>query len=146
VVEGCGIDAPVVKKVGAIYDWLAGQFRLHAELAGACESCGRCCDFEAFDHRLFVTPPELIYLAAHLGRENVKPMPADRCPYNVGGKCGIYEHRFAGCRIFCCKGDVDFQSELSEEALKRLKSLCTEFGIPYNYADLAAALNALTGA
>ncbi len=140
--EGCGIDAPVVKKVAAIYAWLAGQLRLHHELAGACESCGRCCDFDGFDHRLFVTPPELMYLTAHLGRENIKPMPTGRCPYNVDGKCGVYEHRFAGCRIFCCKGDSDFQSELSEAALKRLKLLCTEFGIPYRYTDLATALNA----
>ena len=145
MVEGCGIDAPVVKKIAALYDWLAGQVRLHPELAGACESCGRCCDFDGFDHRLFVTPPELMYLAAHVGRQNIKPMPVGRCPYNVGGKCSVYEHRFAGCRIFCCKGDADFQSELSEAVLTRLKSLCTEFRISYHYMDLAAALNTLAG-
>ena len=145
MVEGCGIDAPVVRKVAAVYAWLEGQFRLQPELAGPCESCGRCCDFDAFDHRLFVTPPELMYLTAHLGRDNIKPMPAGRCPYNVAGKCTIYEHRFAGCRIFCCKGDVDFQCELSEAVLKRLKLLCAEFGIPYHYMDLAAALNGPAG-
>jgi len=146
VVEGCGIDAPVVKKVAAIYDWLAGQLRLHGELAGACESCGRCCDFDEFDHRLFVTPPELMYLTAHLGRANIKPMPAGRCPFNVAGKCDIHEHRFAGCRIFCCTGDSDFQSELSESVLKRLKLLCAEFRISYHYTDLAAALNSFADA
>lgn len=139
-------QAAVVGKVAAIYDWLEDQLQQHRERAGACESCGRCCDFEGFDHRLFVTPPELMYLAAHLGGENIKAMPTGRCPYNLAGKCSIYEHRFAGCRIFCCKGDADFQSELSEAALTQLKSLCTELEIAYEYRDLATALNALAGA
>jgi hypothetical protein len=64
-----------------------------------------------------------------------------RCPYNVGGKCTVYEYRFAGCRIFCCNADADFQSRLSESALKKLKSLCTKFQIPYSYLDLADALS-----
>jgi Fe-S-cluster containining protein len=132
--------------VGEIYDWLDGQIRPGGDLAGVCKACGNCCDFDAFDHRLFVTPPELMYLAAHLGRDNIKAMPGGRCPYNRDGTCGIYEHRFAGCRIFCCNGDADFQSGLSESALARLKSLCTEFQVPYRYTDLATALNSLARA
>ncbi|UCF16672.1 MAG: hypothetical protein JSW59_04250, partial [Phycisphaerales bacterium] len=92
-----------------------------------------------------VTPPELIYLTARLGAENIKAMPSGRCPYYVDDKCGIYQHRFAGCRIFCCKGGADFQSELSESVLTRLKSICTEFEIPYRYLDLATALNTFKG-
>jgi Fe-S-cluster containining protein len=114
-------------------------------MAGACKSCGDCCDFEGFDHRLFITPPELMYLAANLGDENIKPMLSGRCPYNIDGKCGVYEYRFSGCRIFCCNGDADFQSRLSEEVLEKLKSICTEFQIPYRYADLASALNGFAG-
>jgi hypothetical protein len=49
--------------------------------------------------------------------------------------------RFAGCRIFFCEGDADFQSELSESVISRFKSLCTEFDIPYIYSDLRTALN-----
>jgi hypothetical protein len=86
-----------------------------------------------------------MYLVANLGAENIKPMPGRRCPYNVDGKCTIYEHRFSGCRIFCCNADADFQSRLSEEALGRLKSICTDFQIPYRYTDLAAGLSSLAG-
>jgi hypothetical protein len=68
-------------------------------------------------------------------------MPTSRCPYNEGSQCAIYEYRFAGCRIFSCKADVDFQSRLSESTLKKFKSLCTEFQIPYRYTELAIALN-----
>jgi hypothetical protein len=82
-----------------------------------------------------------MYLAANIGAENMKVMPDSRCPYNVDGKCTIYTYRFAGCRIFSCKGDADFQSGLSESALKKFKSICTEFEIPYRYSDLESALN-----
>ncbi len=55
--------------------------------------------------------------------------------------CTVYEHRFAGCRIFCCKGNKDFQSGLSESALRELKSICEELDIPCRYTDLATSLN-----
>lgn len=131
----------ILKKVAEIYERLDSQIRQSAHLAGMCNACGRCCDFADFDHTLFITAPELIYLAAKLGAENIKPMATGRCPYNIDGKCSIYEHRFSGCRIFFCKADKDFQSELSESVLKEFKSLCTEFQIPYRYTDLADALN-----
>ncbi|MHC4462357.1 MAG: YkgJ family cysteine cluster protein [Planctomycetota bacterium] len=142
-------NGQLLTKVAEVYDWLDLQVRNHSDLAGVCDACGKCCDFktpssaseQGFDHRLFITPPELIYLAANLVSENVKPMPASRCPYNIGGKCRIYKYRFAGCRIFCCRADADFQSRLSESALKKFKSICTEFQIPYRYNDLPTALN-----
>jgi Fe-S-cluster containining protein len=131
----------VLRSVAEVYDWLDRQIRKDSVPAGTCEACGACCDFEAFDHRLFVTPPELAYLAAHLGTEDLKPMPTGRCPYNVAGKCSVYQHRFAGCRIFCCKGDANFQGRLSELALKRFKAICEGFQISYRYIDLPTALN-----
>ena len=141
MVAGYQVNHQLLKRAVEIYNWLDLQVRNNSELAGRCDSCGKCCDFESFDHHLFVTPPELIYLAANLGAEKQKPMITSRCPYNVAGKCTIYEYRFAGCRIFCCKADTDFQSRLSESALKKFKSICTEFRIPYRYTDLATALN-----
>ena len=145
MVERCGADQRLLRRVAEIYNWLDVQVRRNTELAGTCQGCGKCCDFAGFDHRLFVTPPELAYLAANLGA-SVQPMPTERCPYNVDGKCSVYEYRFAGCRIFCCNGDEDFQSELSESALDKLKRICAEFQIPYRYTDLAAALSSLAGA
>jgi Fe-S-cluster containining protein len=143
VVAGTETDRRLLEKVAEVYNWVDMQICSGGDMAGICRSCGDCCDFEGFDHRLFITPPELMYLAANVGTENVKPMPSGRCPYNIGGKCTIYEHRFSGCRIFCCNGDADFQSRLSEEALKKLKLICAEFQIPYRYTDLPVALNNL---
>jgi hypothetical protein len=162
MVAGCGTNNRLLEEVAEIYTWLDAQIRDNNKLTGRCKACGKCCDFgvaapdseQGFDHRLFVTPPELMYLAANLGAENIKSMPTNRgstllttsCPYNIDSKCTVYEYRFASCRIFYCSADVDFQSELSESALEKLKSLCTEFQIPYRYTDLAAALNSLADA
>ena len=154
MVAGCGTNNRLLEEVAEIYTWLAAQIRDNNELTGQCRACGKCCDFggpapdaeQGFDHRLFVTPPELMYLAKSLSPENIKSMPTNRCPYNIDGKCTVYEYRFASCRIFYCKADVDFQSELSESVLEKLKSLCTEFQIPYCYTELAAALNSLADA
>jgi Fe-S-cluster containining protein len=141
MVAKCRTNSHLIKKVAEIYDWLGLQLNNNSALAGVCSACGKCCDFNKFDHRLFVTTPELMYLAANLGAENIRLMTTTRCPYNINGKCNVYRHRFSGCRIFSCKGDMDFQSGLSERTLKKFKSLCQEFRIPYRYADLATALN-----
>ena len=154
MVAGCGTNNRLLEEVAEIYTWLAAQIRDNNKLTGRCDACGKCCDFggpapdaeQGFDHRLFVTPPELMYLAESLSPENIKSMPTNRCPYNIDGKCTVYEYRFASCRIFYCNADVDFQGRLSESVLEKLKSLCTEFQIPYRYTDLAAALNSLADA
>lgn len=155
------VSSQLLTRVCEIYDWLDSQICEAADLAGRCDACGKCCEFagsaivcgqdpvpaseQVFNHLLFVTTPEVMSLAASLRCENIKPMLTNRCPYNIGGKCSVYEHRFAGCRIFCCKADTDFQSGLSESAVKRFKSICTELHIPYRYTDLATALNGLAG-
>jgi hypothetical protein len=145
VIPAASVVISSLSKVAEVYDWLDEQIRLTDGPAGRCDSCGKCCDFESFDHRLFVTPPELMYLAANIRAENIRPMPDGRCPYYLICECTVYKYRFAGCRIFSCKADSDFQSVLSESALKRFKSLCTEFEIPYRYSDLASALNSFAG-
>ena len=134
-------DHRLLEEVAAIYGWIEAQVRQDPARAGGCQACGACCDFAAYDHRLFVTLPEVAYLAARLGVEKLQAMTTGRCPYQQGAACTVHEHRFAGCRIFCCHGDPEFQSELSEEVLRRFKALREEFQVPYRYQDLAAALS-----
>jgi len=143
---GSKVNTRLLQKVAEVYDWLDSQIHKNIALAGRCDACGKCCDFKGFDHRLFVTTPELLYFAAKLGTKSIKPMTTNRCPYQTNVKCTVYKCRFAGCRIFCCKGDADFQSRLSESALKKFKSICEQFQIPYRYTDLAAALNSFADA
>jgi len=134
-------NSRLLEEVGRIYAWLDSEIGGDGDLAGACRACGACCDFESFEHQLFITTAELMYLAAKIGTENIKPMTTGRCPYNIDGRCGIYGDRFAGCRIFFCKSDKDFQSRLSEAVSKRLKAACVEWEIRYRYAELSTALN-----
>ncbi len=130
----------LIKQVRGIYKKIQTAVEQSPALAGKCRACGNCCNFSSFDHLLYVTPPEIEYLAFHIAPHKIKPMTDGICPYSVQGKCAVYEHRFAGCRIFCCAGDKDFQSRLTESTLADLKQLCVEFELPYSYRQLSEAL------
>jgi hypothetical protein len=130
----------LLEEIAALYEWIDARLRQHGQQAGRCHACGACCDFATYDHRLFVTPPELLYLASRLNTKTLKSSDGTRCPYREDGRCTIHAYRFAGCRIFCCNGDPTFQSELSEATLKKLKATCERFGLPYHYRELGEAL------
>ena len=127
----------IIQAVEKIYQNIDSQVR-----PNHCDACGKCCDFQTYDHQLFVTSPELIYFTAQTGPKT-KPMHTGRCPYNIDEKCFAYPHRFAGCRIFSCKSDKDFQSRLTESAINDFKSICRNFNLPYRYMLLATALTQL---
>ena len=129
----------IIERVSAVYRWIDEQIKANPESAGNCRMCGDCCDFASYDHRLFVTTPELIFFNKNL--KDKKPMPTDKCPYNIENKCTVHQYRFAGCSIFCCKGNNNFQSRLTETSLEKLKKICIDFDLPYRYQDLATALN-----
>ena len=130
----------IIARVSEIYNWIEAPQLANSEIAGQCVACGKCCDFESYDHRLYVTTPEIIYFVQKLGLTNIKKMIGGRCCYQVAGKCSVHAYRFSGCRIFCCKGDATFQNELTEEVIKKFKALCAELQIPYRYVELPAAL------
>jgi len=130
----------LIERVRGIYKKIQTAVEQSPGSAGKCRACGNCCNFKSFDHRLYVTPPEIDYFTFHIGAEDVKPMTDGICPYNVQGKCAVYEHRFAGCRIFCCTGDKNFQSRLTESTLTDLKQLCLEFELAYSYRQLSEVL------
>ena len=130
----------IIARVSEIYKWIEEQQLANKGIAGNCEVCGKCCDFERYDHRLYVTTPEIIYFVEKVGRANIKQMTDGRCCYQVDDKCGVHAYRFSGCRIFCCKGEAGFQSELTEAAIKKFKAICAELQIPYRYVELPAVL------
>jgi len=135
-------EIEIAGAVVEVYDWIDSQI---SQNPAQCDMCGKCCDFESYGHRLFVTSCELIYFAVKLDPDKIRPMPTGRCPYNIDGKCTVYPYRFAGCRIFSCKGDKDFQSRLSEQAVVKFKGICGKFALTYRYTDLLTALNNSTG-
>jgi hypothetical protein len=130
--------AEIAAAVAEVYAWIDSRT---AAWAVSCRACGRCCDFEQFDHRLFVTSVELTYFHGRLSSTQRKPMTGGGCPHRADGMCAVYDARFAGCRIFSCSGRADEQNRLSEEAIARLKQIGEKFDVPYAYIDLKTALN-----
>jgi Fe-S-cluster containining protein len=126
----------ICAQVKQIYDWLDSNIK---PSNNKCDACGKCCNFDSFGHKLFVTTPELLYFSRNV--RNLRKMSTQTCPYLENGKCSARNFRFAGCRIFFCKADKDMQNRLSEESIEKFKTLCDKFNLPYRYVDLAAAIN-----
>lgn len=126
----------IVRAVQGIYDWLYVQ--TPPDLT--CGACGRCCDFDAYDHRLYITTPELLHFVHSVGPENIKEMPAGVCPFRVENKCTVHNSRFAACRIFFCKQDPQVLAVISETAVENFKYICRNCDIPYTYTNLQNAL------
>jgi len=107
----------------------------------ACDNCGRCCDFANYGHRLYVTTLEMLYFRYggnhHDNDTNItKEIKMGRCPYQNKQGCSRRSGRPAGCRIYFCKElDQEFQNDLTEIVLERLKNLHLQFEAVYLYAD-----------
>lgn len=123
-------------EVKKIYDWLDSNIK---PLNNKCETCGKCCNFDSFGHKLFVTTPELLYFSRNV--RNLRKMSTQTCPYLENDKCSARNSRFAGCRIFFCKADDEQLNKLAEKTIEKFKSLCNNFNFPYRYIDLATAMN-----
>jgi Fe-S-cluster containining protein len=130
----------VIEAVDEIYQ----KLRIQLESSGqSCKACGKCCDFESFGHKLYITTPELYYFKINLvkNKRPILPMTTGVCPYRKDGKCSVYPWRFAGCRIFNCTGDAELQGQLSEKMIHQMKQVCLQEGLSYQYLDLKTALS-----
>jgi len=139
-------NAPALKAVEDLYQ----DIERHLEgLDPACENCGKCCGFENFGHRLYVTTLEMLYFrhgSPHSGRPdnsvNKLKFTEGKCPYQKSRGCTRRRQRPAGCRIFFCRDlPTDFQNELSEMVQDRLKRLHQHFQAVYYYTDWLSWLN-----
>ncbi len=127
-----------------------------------CNASGRCCRFEEYGHRLFVTTIELATFllalregeapaepssgrpGARLGGSLALPLVTSGCPYQVDGFCSVHSIRPFGCRIFFCDPTAqDWQNERYELFHAELMRLHDRFGIPYFYVEWREALRAL---
>ena len=109
-----------------------------------CTTSGRCCRFEQFGHRLYVTTAELaVFTSALTPPPNANPDPGS-CPFQIDGLCSVHPIRPFGCRIFFC--DETAQSwQQDQYALfhARLKQLHHDLHVPYFYVEWRQALDAL---
>lgn len=118
-----------------------------------CNASGRCCRFEAFGHRLYVTGLEIAWFMNGLaspepgagtgsGVRLQQYTPTPDCPYQIGGLCSTHAIRPLGCRVFFCEqGTEAWQQDTTERFLDRLKALHAEHDIPYAYMEWRAGLS-----
>ena len=110
-----------------------------------CVVSGRCCRFEEFGHRLFVTTIELAAflhgLDAQSSRRVSPPWDGTGCPFQAHKLCGVHPIRPFGCRMFFCDAtSTEWQNQAYERFHARLKALHEELNVPYRYVEWRAAL------
>lgn len=113
-----------------------------------CVASGRCCRFEQFGHRLYVTTIELAGFVHDLRSLSVEQRVAgsepDGCPFQSGRLCSVHTIRPFGCRIFFCDATAgEWQSEQYQLFHARLKGLHDELGVRYFYLEWREALRAI---
>jgi Fe-S-cluster containining protein len=151
-----GLELKISESVHAI---LAAADADIAARRPVCRSSGRCCHFETWGHRLYVTTAEMIHFASVQGPdagggtesiENQKsvslpqffsqPNP-EGCPYQQGTLCTAREARPLGCRVyFCDENAQSWQNEVYEKYHAQLTALHERHGLPYRYIEWRTAL------
>jgi Fe-S-cluster containining protein len=103
-----------------------------------CLVSGRCCRFDEYGHRLYVTTAELAAFVAELPQtRGTVPHPRQGgCIFQDGKLCRVHAIRPMGCRIFFCDATAtDWQREVYEHFHARLKELHRDLSIPYAYVE-----------
>jgi Fe-S-cluster containining protein len=112
-----------------------------------CDISGRCCRFESYGHRLFVTTAELAAFRLRRSEADARGLPrwdGTGCPFQVSGLCGAHSIRPFGCRIYFCDPTADaWQQEQYETFHARLKAVHESLQIPYFYVEWREGLRAV---
>jgi len=127
-------------RVAQIYAQLAAEVDRRRPL---CLISGRCCRFDEYGHRLYVTTLELAAFVRDC-QDRTMPPPSGQiggCPFQVGKMCGVHPIRPLGCRIFFCDATAaDWQRDVYERFHSELKRLHEELDVPYAYVEWRSAL------
>lgn len=120
---------------------------LGREIAAAgprCELSGRCCRFQEYGHRLYLTKAEADVLVADAPAAARELEDGVNCPWqDENGRCTAREARPLGCRMFFC--DPAFSTHMERLGAlfhDRLKRLAEHLDYPWMYAPLHVHLRA----
>lgn len=142
-------DPDTAAELEAVYTLVADATELRRPV---CNASGRCCNFKAWDHRLYVTGLEAAYTWARLPSGDPRVTTpsiiaaASRgvCPLLEGTRCSVHTIKPLGCRIyFCDETAQEWQQDLCERALRLIRRIHERRGIPYAYAEWLSMLRAL---
>lgn len=145
-------DAYVDTAIGDLYAQLDHAVQNHHP---TCQSSGRCCKFDHYGHRLYVTGLEIAWVLSKITTHApTQDQPAallpqftvtnaDGCPYQIDKLCSIHTVRPMGCRIFFCQEQViAWQNQLYEKFLSKLRTLHDTQRLEYQYMEWRAGLRA----
>lgn len=147
----------VAAELEEIYAEVASEI---AARGPACWASGRCCNFEKAGHRLYTTGVEAAYTVARVrgleGPEGEaqprglliadveRARAAGGCPFQERNLCGVHPVRPLGCRVyFCDRTAQEWQHDLTERGMARIRELHDRHGIVYVYAEWRALLEAM---
>lgn len=133
-------DPTVVSLLESIYADTAAEI---AARSPACWASGRCCNFDAAGHRLYVTGLEAAYALSRLAspalltpEKLAAAQERGGCPFQTGNLCGVHAIKPLGCRVYFCDRSAEaWQQDLSERMLTRIRALHDLHGIEYRYGE-----------
>ena len=137
-----------------LYEQLDAQIHQRGPV---CWSSGKCCNFEQYGHRLYVTALEIAWVLAQTKTPAASYVPTNTtaetrvrlpqiapqksCPFQIDRRCSVHTIRPMGCRIFFCQQSTQqWQNDLYETFLKKLHHLHDNFDLPYRYIEWRAGL------
>ncbi|MEQ8844728.1 MAG: hypothetical protein RIB58_07720 [Phycisphaerales bacterium] len=136
----------VADRLAAVYQMIADQVEARAPV---CVASGRCCNFESYGHRLYVTGLEAAWCVLRLEPSMPALTPEavlsaearGGCPFQVGQLCGVHTIKPVGCRTYFCDPTAqDWQEALTERAHAMVRALHVSSGAPYRYMEWRAIL------
>lgn len=144
------LPAAALAELGSVYADVAREIESRGP---ACWASGRCCNFTAAGHRLYVTGLEVRYTLSRLDPAAL-PTPADiaaarargGCPFQAGNLCGVHEIKPLGCRVyFCDRSAQAWQQDLTERMLARIRDIHDRHAIDYRYGEWISWLEEAVG-
>src|SRR3954469_16764113 len=123
--------------IAALYEDLQKQIDIRRP---KCILSGRCCRFEEFGHRLYVTTLELAAFVHDLDAP-IPPATSGGCPFQINKLCSVHQIRPFACRLFFCDStSTQWQHEQYQAFHGRLRQLHDSLGVPYFYLEWRQAL------
>jgi len=144
-------DGRIRAVLEAVYDYAA---EVIAQRGPVCNASGKCCRFEEYGHRLYVTGLEAAYTVSQLASEHPdlntttlqSAIDAGGCPFQLGNLCAVHPLRPLGCRVYFCDPIAQgWQETLSEKLLEQVRQLHTAHDIPYRYGEWRTMLAMFVG-
>lgn len=138
-------NAEIQSRIVEIHDEVARRIGAREPI---CTASGRCCDFERYGHRLYVTGLETAMTLDAIPKERAlsegdveKAQAEGTCPFVVDRLCGVHPVRPVGCRVYFCDPSAQlWVNEVAEFAADAVKRVHDDFGIEYRYTEWRALL------